>query len=345
MKTTQFVLLSVLFSFVALGFHTAAYGDDDLKTLYEKAKKEGEVVLAAGSPPEAMKAQINGFMKRFPGIKVDHIPSSGADAASKILVETKVGMATYEVAQATSTSAQKMLEADLLARYDYSLFGVPKKEIRFGDRLVPWFDLTWALGFNTKLVAKDQVPTSWEGLLDPKWKGRKIVVVGRGYPFGDLTPAWGLEKVLEYTRKFKAQDPILLPRGGPQTLEALVSGQAPLAIIQFDRVLKARDKFKAPVDYVWLSPDPVTRFFSFAVKKVRHPNAAKLLAGYLGTPEASLLMEQASFRSQLGPNAKTKAAELMRQAGVELIWNAPTMKEAKELNEWRKQTRKILTGH
>ena len=121
-----------------------------------------------------------------------------------------------------------------------------------------------------------------------------------------------MEKVLDYARKFKAQDPIILPRGGPQTLEALVAGQAPLAVIQLDRVLRAKLKDKAPVDFVWLSPISVTRFWAFAVKKVRHPNAAMLLAGYLGTPEASRLMEEASFRTQFGPSAQTDLARMLR---------------------------------
>ena len=322
-----------------------AHAQESVKALYEKAKKEGQVVLAAGSPPAALKAQIGGFMKRFPGIQVNHIPSTGSDASARIQLETRVGMATYDVAQATTTSAERLLKADLLAPFPYHEFGIAKDEVSFGSRLVPWFDLTRALGFNTKLVSKDQVPTTWEGLLDPKWKGRKIIVVGRGYPFGDLVPAWGLEKTLEYTRKFKAQGPIIQSRGGPQTLEALVAGQAPLALIQFDRVFRAKVKDKAPVDFVWISPMSVTRFYSIAVKKVRHPNAAKLLAGYLGTPEASRLMEKVSFRSQLGPSAQSDAAKMVRAAGVKLIWNAPTMEEAKELKEWRKAARKILTGH
>ena len=260
-------------------------------------------MLAAGSPPQAIKAQIGGFMKRFPGVQVNHIPSTGADASTKIQIETRVGMSTYEVAQATTTSAERLLKGNLLSAFPYQTFGIAKEEILYDQRLVPWFDLTYALGFNTKLVSKDQVPTTWEGLLDPKWKGRKIITVGRGYPYGDLTAVWGMEKVKDYTTKLKAQNPIILPRGGPQTLEALVAGQAPLAIIQFDRVLRAKVMDKAPVDFVWLSPISAIRFFSIAVQKVRNPHAAMLLAGYLGTPEASRLMEEASLRTQFGPSA------------------------------------------
>lgn len=289
----------------------------------------------------AIKAQIAGFMKRFPGIKVNFIPSTGADAASKILVETKVGNSTYEVAQATTGSSKKLLAADLVSRYDYSAaFGIPKKQVFFGNRMVPWFDLTYVLGFNTKLVSKDQVPTSWEGLLDPKWKGRKIIIVGRGYPFADLTRVWGHEKAMDFARELAKQKPIITPRGGPQILQALVAGQAPLAISQYDRLLRARDREKAPVDYVWLTPVPYIPFFAFAVKKVAHPNAAKLLAGYLGTPEASNLMEKASLRGLLDPSSKTKAAELLQKSGIKLVNPAPKLADVKEQRKRRKKNKK-----
>ena len=336
-------IMLIICGFLALA--TGANADDRLKALYEKAKKEGQVVLAAGSPPQAIKAQIGGFMKRFPGVQVNHIPSTGADASTKIQIESRVGMSTYEVAQATTTSVELLLKGDLLSSFPYHTFGIAKEEIAYDQRLVPWFDLTYALGFNTKLVSKDQVPTTWEGLLDPKWKGRKIITVGRGYPYGDLAAVWGMEKVKDYVTKLRAQNPIILPRGGPQTLEALVSGQAPLAIIQYDRVLRAKVMDKAPLDFVLLSPISAIRFYSIAVKNVRNPNAARLLTGYLGTPEASLLMEKASLRTLFGASAQTNAAKMLRAAGVQLVWAAPDLKDAPRLKKWRQVVRKILTGH
>ena len=37
---------------------------------------------------------------------------------------------------------------------------------------VDYFDAYNVIGYNTKLVSRDQAPKSWEDLLDPKWKGR-----------------------------------------------------------------------------------------------------------------------------------------------------------------------------
>ena len=133
-----------IIALIVLGVLTGvngAFAQDNLKALYEKAKKEGEVVLAAGSPPVALKAQIEGFNKRFPGIKVNHIPSTGADATTKILVETRVGQSTYEVAQATSATGERVLSADLVSSFPYHEFGIAKENVRFDQRFPPWFDL------------------------------------------------------------------------------------------------------------------------------------------------------------------------------------------------------------
>ena len=255
-------------------------------------------------------------------------------------------MATYDVAQATTTSAERLLKADLLAPFPYHEFGIAKDEISFGSRLVPWFDLTRALGFNTKLVSKDQVPTTWEGLLDPKWKGRKIIVVGRGYPFGDLVPAWGLEKTLEYTRKFRAQGPIIQSRGGPQTLEALVAGQAPLALIQFDRVFRAKVKDKAPVgfcldithvgDSILLhrgEEGPPSQCGQALGRLPRHPR------GFAADGE-SLLPKPVG--PQRPVRCRQDGASGRSQADLE---RAPPWKRPRSSREWRKAARKILTGH
>ena len=101
----------------SLAVVNGAFAQDNLKALYEKAKKEGQVVIAAGSPPAGLKAQFDGFNKRFPGIQVNHIPSTGADATTKILVESRVGMATYEVGQATTATGERLLAADLVSKF------------------------------------------------------------------------------------------------------------------------------------------------------------------------------------------------------------------------------------
>jgi iron(III) transport system substrate-binding protein len=339
--------LGALVVFVWLTTGTSAIASDsaELNALYEKAKAEGNVLLAAGMPPKALRALKNGFNERFPGVTSKVIASTGSNATTRILTEAKVGNPTIGVLQSTTSSGQPLLEAGLVSSFDYSkTFGIPQKGVLFGNRFVPWFDLVYVLAYNTKLLHRDQVPTTWEGLLDPKWKDRKLVLIARGHPFQYLARAWGEEKVLEYAKKIKAQDPIMTPRGGNQVIEAIVSGQALLGPIHLNRVLTAKILKHAPIDYVWLDYTPVLSFYATAINKVAAPHAAILMAGWLATPEGGKIMEKYSFRALTNPESGSETAKLLAESKSKLVPSATDVAGAKQEKKWQNEVRKIFVS-
>jgi hypothetical protein len=62
---------------------------DSLDQLYEKAKKEGKVTLYAPLSPQAMSVIPPAFMKRFPGVTVDHIDATSDKLIARVLAEHK----------------------------------------------------------------------------------------------------------------------------------------------------------------------------------------------------------------------------------------------------------------
>ena len=345
MTRTRILSTVVALCLTVGGANALAADSAELKALHEAAKKEGKVLLAAGMPPKTLKALQKAFNKRFPGVKAKVIASTGSNAASRILTETKVGNATIEVAQATTSSGQPLLDAGLVQSVDYAkTFGVPNKGILFGNRFVPWFDLVYVMAYNTKKLSRDQVPTTWDGMLAPQWKGRKLVLVARGHPFQYLPKVWGEEKVLDLATKLKAQEPIMTPRGGAQVIEAIVSGQALIGPIHLNRVLTAKVLKKAPIDYVWLDVTPVLNFYSFAVNKVANPNAAQLMAGWLATPEAGQIMEKGSFRALTSLESGSETGKLLAASKSRIAATAVTVKMAKQEKVWQNKIRKIFVG-
>lgn len=331
---------------LTLGAANALGADSaELQALYEEAKKEGKVLMAAGMPPKALRALRKGFNDRFPGVQAKVIASTGSNAASRILTESKVGNATIEVAQTTTASGQPLLDAGLVASVDYAkTFGVPREGILFGNRFVPWFDLVYVMAYNTRKLSRDQVPTTWEGMLAPEWKGRKLVLIARGHPFQYLPKVWGEEKVMDLAAKLKAQDPIMTPRGGAQVIEAIVSGQALLGPIHLNRVLTAKNLKKAPIDYVWLDVTPVLHFYSYAVNKVANPKAAQLMAGWLATPEAGKIMEKHSFRALTSLESRSETGKLLAASKTRTVATALDVKTARQEKEWQNRLRKIFVG-
>jgi iron(III) transport system substrate-binding protein len=55
----------------------------------------------------------------------------------------------------------------------------------------------YVLGYNTNRVKKEDVSRTYEQLLDPRWKGKKISIDDEGYgPLSGLIKAWGKEKAV-----------------------------------------------------------------------------------------------------------------------------------------------------
>lgn len=345
MTRTRILSTMVALCLTVGGASALAADSAELAALHEAARKEGKVLMAAGMPPKALKALRQGFDKRFPGVRSRVIASTGSNAASRILTEAKVGKATIEVAQTTTASGQPLLDAGLVQSLDYAgTFGVPQKGILFGNRFVPWFDLVYVMAYNTRKLSRDQVPTTWEGMLAPRWKGRKLVLIARGHPFQYLPKVWGEEKVLDLATRLKAQDPILTPRGGAQVIEAIVSGQALIGPIHLNRVLTAKVLKKAPIDYVWLNVTPVLHFYSYAVNKVANPNAAKLMAGWLATPEAGRIMEQHSFRALTSLESGSETGKLLAASKTRVVATALDAETARQEQKWQEQIRKVFVG-
>ena len=64
---------------------------DSLDQLYEKAKNEGKITLYAPLSPNAMSVIPPAFMKRFPGVTVDHIDATSDKLIARVLSEQRGG--------------------------------------------------------------------------------------------------------------------------------------------------------------------------------------------------------------------------------------------------------------
>ena len=62
---------------------------DSLDQLYEKAKKEGKITLYAPLSPQTMSVIPPAFMKRFPGVTVDHIDATSDKLIARVLAEQR----------------------------------------------------------------------------------------------------------------------------------------------------------------------------------------------------------------------------------------------------------------
>jgi iron(III) transport system substrate-binding protein len=247
----------------------------------EKAETEGKVVFYTTANTSDAKAIGDGFRKFYPKIDVQFDRTTDSQLMEKILTEARAGKSLWDVTQTTGFYGYLLKKRGLLAAYD----SPERKYFRdgFKDPQGFWTSTytTYAVfGYNTRLVAKANIPRSHDDLLKPAWKGQ-IGLEGRAYEWFTATiSGMGREKGLSFMRALAKQQPDL--RGGRTLLAQLVAagefnGGLTAYMHNFD-TLKAGG---APVDWLALAPSFANLHPIGISAKAPHPNAARLFVDYV----------------------------------------------------------------
>lgn len=263
--------------------------------LIEAAKKEGELFWWSTIAQDQSQKVIDEFMKRYPFIRASYWRSGSVGLHNKIMIEARAGRSSWDVvSQTTPEFIFDLKQKRLIAAYDSPERRYFSPDLK--DKEGYWtgtYALPTGLGFNTLQVKKEDVPKSYKGLLDPRWKGGKISVDDENYELlVGLIEAWGKNSAVEYLKALAAQTPVV-GRGASQRTQLLAVGEFPLAI-SYTHTVEWSKSQGTPVDWVNLEP-VVIKFDGIMLgAKAAHPNAGKLFIDFILSQQGQELLQ--SFR-------------------------------------------------
>ena len=206
---------------------------------------------------------------------------------NRVVTEHRAGLNRFDVLGGTSTSHAALMKAGLIARNVTPV----RKELRDGFmdaegyRVAP-FTYALVIGYNTRALAKEQRPKSYEELLEPKWKGQ-IGLEAAGYEWlGAMIDTMGEERALAFARKLATQN-LRIQQGSSLLVQQMIAGEFNVLIDALHYQLENLKERGAPVDYA--IPDPLLIKDPSGIwlaKYSAHPHAAALLVDFLFTREA-----------------------------------------------------------
>lgn len=273
--------------------------------LIETAKKEGELVYYTTMTLSQSKKVVDKFQKKYPFLTVDLFRTGGGPLLNKIQTEARGGRYAWDVVSGRGEMVLPLMEDKLLASYrspESKMIGedLVDKE----DYWTAYYVNPYVLGYNTKLVKKEDVPKTYEQLLDPKWKGKKISIDDEAYGLlSGLIRAWGKEKAVSYFKKLAAQDPVPM-RGNTNRVQLAMAGEYHLAIAYAPTIQRETSKGH-PIDWVPLEPVPVQVNPVMLAAKAPHPNAGKLFMDFLLSKEGQKMLvgfRRIPVREDIEPN-------------------------------------------
>lgn len=318
--------------------------------ILEGAKKEGRVVAAPGHDEDTRVALINAFQKKYPFIKeIDWRIVQGSDGEQRQLLEMKAGRTTLDIFSPHAAYYNEYRKFNPFKKYDLKAMAqdgqleIPSAMID-DTGAVAWLgSMVGVVLYNSKSVPAEKAPTGWEGCIDPQWKG-KFTIDTKPITLAHLLPSWGEEKLFDYAKKLKQNEPIWA-RGGTATITRMATGEISLfcgaylhtiqRLLKKDSTLPIKVVIPNPLGIGFLEPEAV-------YAEAKRPHAGLLWIDFLASRQGqevvdainpgrgSLLVEgttayrlsRGSRISLCGSGCFDRADQLMQRIAVD-AWGFP----------------------
>ena len=265
-------------------------GADRSDKLAAAALKEGTLTLYTAFRPQDLPAILGPFEKKY-GIKVKAWRSGSNNVTQRIL--TEAGGKRYEV-DAIMMPAQEM-EAVRREQILQPVHSPYFKDLMPGALPADHQSATVLMNvvvqaYNTHLLKKQDLPKTYQDLLDPKWKGKLGIEAKAEEWYTAVVMSMGEEKGVRMFRDMVAHNGMSARLGVSLLNNLVVAGEVPLALTVYIDLPEKGKRDGKPIDWFTLDPVVAHGFNIGLARRAPHPNAALLFYDYMLSPDTQKLL-------------------------------------------------------
>ncbi len=261
--------------------------------LEEGARKEGEAIWYTSMSLTDFPKIVGAFEKSHPYVKIKTNRLSQSSIMPKIETEARAG---HHAVDLVASSPLEMWE---LKQRGYS---TPYLSPELNAFPAGSFDPQgyWSstevtpivLAFNTKMVAPDDAPKSYQDLLHPKWRGKMNFGSDEYAWYSVMLDGMGKAKGMDFMRALARQQ-LHIPGGSSiMRLQLMLGGESALAIAARGRRATEFKEKGAPVDYRLLDPYPAEPNSFALMRRAAHPHASMLFVDWMLSEEGQTVLAQ-----------------------------------------------------
>ena len=263
-------------------------GADRAERLLDKARQEGVVVVYTSLATTESTPLAKAFEKKY-GIKVELWRALSDKVVQRVVTEAQGKRHSVDVIETNGPELEMVTREKLTSEFysphiaDLPAFALPPHRQWVSDRLN-----FFVVGFNTNKVRREELPTSYEGFLDPRWKGRLGIEATDSEWMATLVKIWGDERGMNFFRKLSEMKPDVR-KGHILLSELIAAGEIEVGLTVYNANAESLKRRGGPIDWAPIVPVAARAQGIAVMKSAPHPHAALLFADFVLSPEGQEL--------------------------------------------------------
>lgn len=275
-------------------------GPERQKVLEQGARKEGRLLWYGTLIVDQLMRPVKAaFEKEYPFIQVEFFRGNSERVAQKVIEEYQARRHDVDIVDGT-TSPTMVKKAGFMQRFFSPHLAEYPPELKDPQGFWGVTNLYFmTLGYNTRMVKPNEVPKSWEDLLNPKWRGQIIWSTSRGSGapvfIGNILAAMGQKAGMAYLEKLAKQNVAKSTASARALLDLVIAGEYPLVINIFNHHAAISRKAGAPSE--WQPMEPVAAPVNTVglAKNSPHPHAAMLFIDFVLSRKGQKVFQDVSY--------------------------------------------------
>jgi iron(III) transport system substrate-binding protein len=273
--------------------HRAIYmleAADRQHRLLAAARREGIVSIYTSLNTQDSGPLTAAFEKKH-GVRTQLWRSSSEKVVQRAVAEARAGRFTCDVFETNGPEMEALSRERLLDEFRSPSFSdLPPAAFPAHRRYVADRFNFFTIAYNTRLVKPEEVPSSYDDLLHPRFTGKIGLEASDVDWFGAMVKYMGEAKGLAYFRKLAATRPQI--RSGHTLMGQLVaSGEIPIAANIYNHNAERVAVQGAPIKWKALTPTFGRPNAIGVARQATHPNAALLFADFVLSREGQTLLK------------------------------------------------------
>ena len=283
-------------------------GADRDARLVERAKQEGSVSVYTSLAPTEATPLGEAFEKKY-GVKVQFWRGLSEGVVQRIISEARGRRHTFDVVETNGPEVESLAREQVLSEFfsphlaDIPASSLPKHGMWAPDRLN-----FFIVAYNTNKVKREDLPKSYEGFLEPKWKGRISMEATDSEWMAGVVKQWGEARGMGFMRKLSDMKPDM--RKGHVLLAQLISsGEVEVGLTAYHANAESFKRRGAPVDWAPVEPVIARPQAIGIARNAPHPHAALLFTDFVLSREGQEMLA-AMGRSPSSRAVKTETSAI-----------------------------------